>query len=81
MDSIDSSINGIFKLNFDSLKIENKSASGWVIRDSNGIIKVVVIRHICNVSIIIVEYVTLRDNMLATKKYGFLSLEIEVTQK
>ena len=41
----------------------------------------VVIRHICNISIIISEYVTLRDNMLAAKNYGFLSLEIEVTQK
>ena len=32
-------INGRFKLNFDGSKVESKCASGWVIRDSNGIIK------------------------------------------
>ena len=34
-----SSINGRFKLNFDGSRINNISASGWVIRDSNGSIK------------------------------------------
>lgn len=41
-------INGRFKLNFDRLKIKNKSVSGWAIRDSNGTIKMTPNRHISN---------------------------------
>ena len=36
----------------------------------------VVCRHISNSSIIVVECMTLRDGMLATKRKGFLNLEI-----
>ena len=32
-------INGRFKFNFDDSRINNISASSWIIRDSNGIIK------------------------------------------
>ena len=45
-------INGIFKLNFDDSRINHISASRWVIRDSNGIIKVVGSRHLSSASII-----------------------------
>ena len=36
-----------------------------------------VIRHISNASIIIIEYMTLRDDMLAAKNKKLLNLEIE----
>ena len=35
-----------FKLNFDDSRINDTSALGWVIRDSNGIIKVAGCRHL-----------------------------------
>ena len=54
-------INGRFKLNFNGSKIHNTSVLGWVIRDSNGIIKMVACRHIGNSSIIVVECMVLRD--------------------
>ena len=40
-----------------------------------------VIRHISNASIIIIEYMTLRDDMLAAKNKKLLNLEIEGDQK
>ena len=43
----------MFKLNFDGFRVETKSASSWVIRNSNGIIKMVACRHLGNNSIII----------------------------
>ena len=46
-------INERFKLNFDGSRIENKNALGWVIKDSNGIIKMVASRQIGNASIIL----------------------------
>ena len=70
-------INGRFKLNFDGSRMENKSTSGWVIRDSNGTIKIVASRHIGNPSIIIAECMTLRDDILVAKNNEFLNLEIE----
>ena len=69
--------NGRFKLNFDGSRMENKSASGWVITDFNGTIKMTTSKYICNVSIIIAECITLRDDMLNAKNNGFLNLEIE----
>ena len=38
-------INERFKLKFDGLRINNISFSGWVIRDSSGIIKIAGSRH------------------------------------
>ena len=70
-------INGRFKLNFDGSRMENKSTLGWVIRDSNGTIKIVASRHISNPSIIIAECMTLRDDILVAKNNEFLNLEIE----
>ena len=69
-------INGRFKLNFDGSTIENKNTSRWVIKDSNGTIKMVASRHIGNASIVIAECMALRDDMLATKNNKFLNLEI-----
>ena len=40
-----------------------------------------VIRHISNASIIIIKYMTLRDDMLATKNNKLLNLEIEGASK
>ena len=51
--------------------------SGWVIKDSYGIIKMAACRHIGNPSIILAECMALRDDILATKNNGFVSLEIE----
>ena len=48
-----------------------------MIRDSNRIVKMVASRHIGNVSIIIVECMTLRDGVLATNNNEFLNLKIE----
>ena len=70
-------MNGRFKLNFDGSRVESKSASGWVIRDSNGIIKMAACRHLGNTSIILAECLALRDDILAAKNNGFVSLEIE----
>ena len=70
-------INNRFKLNFDGSRVQNISALGWVIRDSNGIIKMAAFRHIGNSSIIVAECMELRDSMLAAKRKGFLNLEIQ----
>ena len=64
-------------MNFDGSRVESKSASGWVIRDSNGIIKMAACRHLGNTSIILAECLALRDDILAAKNNGFVSLEIE----
>ena len=45
--------------------INNISISGWVIRDSIGIIKMTESRHLGNVSILTAECVALRDGVLA----------------
>ena len=42
-------------------------ALGCIIRDSNDIIKMTVFRHIGKSSIVIIECITLRDVILATK--------------
>ena len=76
-----SSINEKFKLNFDDLRIENKSASSWIIRNSNGIVKIVASRYIDNVSIIIAECIILRDDLLTGKNNEFLNLKIENDSK
>ena len=39
MNSLDPPISNRFKLNFDGSTIQNISALSWIIRDSNGIIK------------------------------------------
>ena len=74
-------INNRFKLNFDGSRVQNISALGWVIRDSNGIIKMAACNHIGNSSIIVVECMALRDGMLAAKKKCFLNLDIEGDSK
>ena len=70
-------ISGNFKLNFDGSRVENRSAWGGVIRDSNGIIKIATSRHMGNASIIIVACMTFRDSVLAAKNNGLLNVEIE----
>ena len=77
MDLLDIPINIRFKLNFDGSKVQNISASRRVIRDFNGIIKMVACRHIGNSSIIVVECMTLRDVVSAIERKSFLNLEIE----
>ena len=54
-------------MNFDGSMIESKSGSGWVIRDSNGIIKLSAFRHLAKTSIIVTEHITLRDGILVAK--------------
>ena len=70
-------VNNRFKLNFDGSIVQNISVLGWVIRDSNSIIKMVACRQIGNSSIIVAECMVLRYDILAVKKKGFLNLEIE----
>ena len=74
-------INGIFKLNFDGSMINNINASGWVIRDTNGFIKMTGSIHLDNASIITVECVALRYGVLAAILNGFFNLEIERDSK
>ena len=81
MDSLDTPINNRFKLKFDGSRVQNISALGWVIRDSNGITKMVACRHIGNSSIIVAKCTTLRDSILTAKRKGFLNLEIEGDSK
>ena len=52
-------INEIFKFNFDGSKVENKTTLGWVIGDSNGIIKMTISRLMGNTSIIITKCMTM----------------------
>ena len=70
-----------FKLNFDGLRINDTSALGWVIRNSNGIIKMVGCKHLGKSSIIIIECITLRYEILAAKNSGYSNLEIEGDSK
>ena len=74
-------INNRLKLNFDDSRVESKRALGWVIRDSNGIIKMAACKHLGNIAITLPEYMTLRDGILAAKNNGFISLEIEDVSK
>ena len=74
-------INGNFKLNLDGSRVENRSASGWVIRNSNCIIKMATSRHMSNASIIIAKCMTFRDSVLAAENNGLLNLEIEGDSK
>ena len=67
----------MFKFNFDGSMIESKSVLGWIIIDSNGIIKMADYRHLGKTSIIILECMTLRVDTLAATNNDFLSLEIE----
>ena len=55
-------------LNFDDWRIGNKSTLGWVIRNSNGIIRI----------FIIVEYITLKDDILVVKNNEFLNLDSKI---
>ena len=71
----------IFKLYFDGSRINNISASSWVIRNFNGIITLAGSRHLSNVSIIIGECITLRDGILAAIYNGFTNLEIQSNYK
>ena len=45
-----------------------------IIRTSNSIVKMTACRHIYNSSIIIVKYMTLRDDMLIVKNNSFFEL-------
>ena len=74
-------INKILKLNFDDSRINYFSASSWVIRDSNRIIKLTGIRYLGNASIIITECVVLRDGVLTVIYNDFTNLEIERDSK
>ena len=67
----------MFKFNFDGSMIETKSVLGWIIRDSNEIIKMAACRHLSKTSIIVSECMTLRVDTLAATNNDFLSLEIE----
>ena len=49
--------------------------------ETNGIIKFVACKHIGKSSIIVAEFLTLRDDILAAKNKGFLDLEIEGDSK
>ena len=50
------------------------TTSGRVIRDANGIIKMVESRHLANASIITIEYVALSDGVLIATNNGFSNL-------
>ena len=56
--------------------MQNKNALGWIIGDSNGIIKMTTCKNIDKSSIIVVECMSLRDGILAAKN-GYSNLEIE----
>ena len=58
-----------------------KSALRWVIRNSNGIIKKAACKHVSKSSIIVVEYMTLRDGILDAKNKGYSIVEIEGNSK
>ena len=49
----------------------------WIIRDSNGSIKVAGSRQLGNASIITAECIALRDGVLTVAYNGFSNLEIE----
>ena len=74
-------INDKFKLNFGGSKVQNKSALGWIIKDSNDIIKMVSCRHVANTLIIVAKCIALRDEILATKSKSHSNLEIEGNKK
>ena len=57
----------MFKLNFDGSRIQDISTSGWVIRDTNGTIKMMVTKHLGSALIITAEYIPLRDVIQATR--------------
>ena len=64
-------INGRFKLNIGGSRVQNNSVVGWVIRDCNGILKMVACKHIGNSSIIITKCMTLRDSILTPKNKAY----------
>ena len=68
-------------MNFDGSRIESKSVLGWVIKDSNGIIRISAYRHLGKASIIAAGCMALRYGILAAKNNDFLSLEIEGDSK
>lgn len=74
-------IKGRFKLNFVGLRINNISASGWVIRDFSETIKMTGSRHLGNCLNTIAECVALRDGVVAVECNGFLNLKIEGDSK
>ena len=49
---------------------------GWVIRNSNSIIKTIACKHMGKSSIIVTKCITLRDGILAHKNKGYSNLEI-----
>ena len=63
-------------LDFDGFRIKDVSVSGWVIKDSNGIVKMNGNKHLSNALIIIAECITMRDDVLAGRDNGFLNMEI-----
>ena len=51
--------------------------SRWVIRDTNGTIKMARSRHLVNALIVTAECVALRDGVLTARLNDFSNLEIE----
>ena len=74
-------INGRFKLNFDGSMMKNKIVLGWVIRESKDIIKMATCRNVGKSSIIVVEYMILRYDILVAKKRDIQTSKLKVTQK
>ena len=68
-------------MNFDGSRVQNKSVLGWVIRDSNGLIRKATCRHIGYSSTIVAKCMVLRDGILVAKNKGLLNLEIEGDSK
>lgn len=62
-------------------RINNTSASGWVIRDTNETIKKMQNKHVGNASIIIAKCEALRDGVLTARFNDFSNLEIKAGTK
>ena len=71
----------MFKLNFDGSRIQDISTSGWVIRDTNGTIKMTVTKHLDSALIITAECITLRDVIQAARLNDLSNLKIEEDSK
>ena len=66
-----------FKSYFDGSRMLDKSALGWVIRDSNSIIKMAACKHVGKSSIIVIECMALRDGTFAAKNKRYSNLDIK----
>ena len=63
------------------MRIQDKSALGWVIRYSNGIIKLAGCKHVNKSSIIVAKCMALRDDILVAKNKGYSNLDIKGDSK